>query len=131
MNVSGLFPIVVAALAILAAVGSAGAFLLDRGNKQRLVDLDADIARRNVRIEFLEDAEKRSKETADAHVHQISELKVEVATLTRFAKATEGPIRDLSELGATHHAAVMAGLATLATQNAALLAAAVTPRPTQ
>lgn len=124
MNVSNLLGVIVAALAILGAGGSAFAFLTDRGNKDRLVKLRADILDRNERIDFLEAETKRKAVTIAGQAKEIHTMHGELVSLKEYRDAQAGPLlalaeqlRTLHDLLKAHSDIATAGFALLEEQN--------------
>lgn len=125
MNAGSLLSIIVAALAVLGAGGSAFAFLADRGNKDRLSGLDSDIARRDKRIEFLEHENTRKDSEITAQAHEMSVMHGEVTSLKEYRDAQAGPlltisqqIAQLHDLVRAHHDTAKAGFGVLEAQAA-------------
>lgn len=100
---SGALGLVVTILAIFAGVGAAAAFLSSGRNKGRLDALRGDVADRDVRIKFLEDADRRHIETEERQRLDIEHLQGEIATLREVVTGQTGPVRDLSDLVHAHH----------------------------
>ena len=121
MDLGGLLGIVVAALAILGAGGSAWAFLADKGNKARLDGLRKDISDRDVRIDFLEELAKRlESERATVDIAVVA-LRSEIASANRYIEGSEGALKAINDLVAAHHDMAVTGIATLETQLADVL----------
>lgn len=125
MNTGNLLSIIVAALAILGAGGSAVAFLADRGNKQRLTDLDADIARRDKRIDFLDEENTRKDKIIADQSQDMALMHGEVTSLKEYRDAQAGPLltitqqlAQLHDLVKAHHETARTGIAVLEAQGA-------------
>ena len=116
-----LLSVIVAALAVLGAGGSAFAFLADRGNKDRLAGLRTDISDRDVRIHFLESENDRiSKQNADQATHILA-LEAKQASLDAFLNGVAGPQKVLTEMVAAHHKEMTGEVAFVKLQLADLL----------
>lgn len=124
MNIGGALSVIVAALAILGAAGSAFAFLSDRTNRDRLNGLRSDVTDRNERIDFLESENDRKDKTIEAQHAEINELKGKVSSLEQYRDAQAGPLLQMTEqiaqlhdLVRAHHDTAKAGFELLEKQH--------------